>query len=209
MWTLQGEGPKEPTKANWSEWWILWRRIAAGLDRERQLALFEDVRPVLWPPPKPPPGPRPHGPVEMIKLVAALERLPPEHKKAAGELFLERARKVGSYWALGRLGARAPLQGGPDCVVGQETATAWLETLLELDWGAAAGAAFAAASIARHTGDRERDVDADLRARVAARLGDAKVPATWVDMVVRPSDLTDGDVGRMLGDSLPAGLRLS
>jgi molecular chaperone DnaK (HSP70) len=210
LWVLHDEGLQQRAKANWAEWWIMWRRVAAGLDRARQLALFEDVRPWLWRGSgKPPPGPHAHGPVEMLQLLAALERLPAEHKQAAGELFLERADKVGSYWPLGRLGARALVHGDPEDVVPRDTAEAWIARLLELDWAKTEGASFAAASIARVTGKSELDVDAKLRETVAKRLTQVDAPSTWVDMLVRPTSIGEGDMSRILGDKLPAGLRLT
>jgi molecular chaperone DnaK (HSP70) len=210
LWVIHDEGLQQRSKANWAEWWISWRRVAAGLDRARQLALFEDVRPWLWREgSKPPPGPHAHGPVEMLQLLAALERLPPEHKKDAGALFLERAEKVGSYWALGRLGARALVHGDPTDVVPRDVAEAWLARLLELDWSKADGAPFAAASIARVTGDAQVDVDPGLRKTVTERLTKSGAPASWVDMLVRPTSIGEGDMGRILGDKLPAGLRLT
>src|SRR5690606_29550307 len=159
MWAIHDEGLLQKNKANWPEWWILWRRIAPGLDTARQGVLFEDVRPWLWRDAKPPPGPHAHGQIEMIQLLAALERLPAEHKQKAGELFWDRADKVGSYWPLGRLGAREPFHGDPADVVPPAIAEAWLQRLLELDWKTAEGASFAAASIARLTGDPARDID--------------------------------------------------
>lgn len=209
MWAVHDAGLLQRAKANWSEWWICWRRIAAGLDRSRQLALFEDVRPWLWREGKPPAGPHAHGQVEMLQLLAALERLPRERKRAAGELFLERAAKIGSYWPLGRLGARDPFHGEPDDVVGPEIAEAWLGLLLELEWNETEGASFAAASIARLTGDPARDIDPTIRNAVAARLTESGAPASWVDVVIRQSRLSDKDMGRVLGDSLPTGLRLT
>ncbi|MEM6992879.1 MAG: Hsp70 family protein [Myxococcota bacterium] len=209
MWALRDGGLAKRSKATWAEWWIGWRRIAAGLDADRQRSLFEDVRLWLWPPPKPPPGPHAHGKIEMMQMLAALERLPQDDKIEAGALLLERAKKIGSYWPLGRVGSRTLFHGDSDDAVGPDVATEWLDRLLELDWDSAEGAAFAAASIARLTGDPRRDVDAAVRKRVAERLRKAKVPASWVDMVVRPSDLSAADVKRMFGDSLPAGLRLT
>jgi hypothetical protein len=209
MWTVHERGLRQPTRATWVEWWILWRRIAAGLDAERQRALFEDVRPWLWRDAKPPAGPHVHGPVEMMQLIAVLERLPVEAKTAAGELFLERSDKLGSYWPLGRVGARALLRADASLVVPRDVAERWLKRVLGLDWEKAEGAAFAAASIARLTGAAARDVDAPLRAQVVERLTQLKAPASWIDGVLRASDLAEGDLKRVLGEALPAGLRLT
>lgn len=209
VWGIRDIGLRKRNKATWAEWWIFWRRIAAGLDAERQLALYEDVRPWLWKDEQPPKGPHAHGPTEMMQLLATLERLPAGHKQAAGELFFERADKIGSYWPVGRVGARAPFHGDPTDVVPPDVAQAWLERLLALDWNQAEGASFAAASLARLTGDAGRDVPATLRQEVADRLAKSQAPSSWVDMVLRPSDLSEADMKRLFGDSLPAGLRLT
>ena len=209
LWAVRDIGLRQRSKQNWSEWWILWRRVAPGLDETRQQALYEDVRPFLWRDAKPPPGPHAHGPIEMMQLIAALEHLPVEAKIAAGNLFFERSKKIGSYWPVGRVGARALLRADPTRVVPPDQAAAWLTKLLDLDWEKSEGAAFAAASIARLTADPTRDIDATLRTKVLDRLTKTKAPTTWLDMLRRPSDLADGDLKRLLGEALPAGLRLT
>nr|MCH9682150.1 hsp70 family protein [Deltaproteobacteria bacterium] len=209
LWGLRDEPLKIPTKNSWAEYWITWRRVAMGLSADRQRAVFEDVRPWLWREGKPPPGPHRHGPVEMMQLLATLERLPPDDKREVGELLLQRSKKLGSYWPLGRVGARAPLRGTAAEVVPPAVAEAWLDQLLALDWNQAEGASFAAASIAAFTTDEARDVSAAMRRTVADRLAKAKAPAGWIDMVTRPTGLSEADLKRALGDSLPVGLRLT
>lgn len=209
MWSLRSEGLRKPTKANWSEHWIVWRRLAPGLSAERQRALYEDVRPWLWRSGKPPAGPAAHGPVEMMQMLATLERLPAADKRTIGELLLERASKLGSYWSLGRVGARVPLSTEAVEVVEPAVAEAWCTTLLALDWATAEGASFAAASLVAITGDPARDVSPKLRATVAERLAKAGAPGSWIEMVTRPTARSEGDAKRMFGESLPVGLRLT
>jgi hypothetical protein len=208
IWALRSEGLRKPTKANWAEWWIVWRRLAPGLSSERQRALHDDVRPWLWRSGKPPAGPAAHGPVEMMQMLATLERLPAADKRTIGELLLERASKLGSYWSLGRVGARVPLSADAD-VVAPEVAQAWAEQLLVLDWATAEGASFAAASLVAITGDPARDVSPGLRATVAERLAKTGAPGSWIEMVTRPTARSEGDAKRMFGESLPVGLRLT
>jgi hypothetical protein len=208
MWALRSEGLKQPTKANWAEWWIVWRRLAPGLSPERQQALHEDVRPWLWRSGKPPAGPAAHGPVEMMQLLATLERLPATDKRTIGELLIERASKLGSYWSLGRVGARVPLSAEAE-VVEPAVAEGWAKQLLALDWATAEGASFAAASLVAITGDPVRDVSPSLRATVAERLAKSGAPGSWIEMVTRPTARSEGDAKRMFGESLPVGLRLT
>ena len=208
LWAVHELGLVHPkSKANWGEWWILWRRVAGGLDAERQSALFADVRPWLGGPP--PPGVRAHGAPEMLRMLGALERLSTDCKMEAGRWVHQRIKKLGSWWTLGRLGARAPFHGNTANVVPPAVATEWLDGLLALDWSVADGAAFAAVLIARMTGDAQRDLDATRRAEVLRRLTALQVSASWITMVSQAIELSDGDARRVFGDSLPVGLRIA
>lgn len=210
MWRHRETGLAHASKAMWSEWWIVWRRLAAGLDATRQRALFAELQPWLWrnESGKPPAGPHRHGPVEMMQLASALERVDAPTKVELGELLLAKIDKLGSYWPLGRVGARMPLRGEPGDVVSPEVAERWLGKLLAIDLVTNDGASFAAAQLARMTGDATRDVSPAMRQSVIAALTRAKASASWIDMVMRPVELTEGDRARLLGDALPVGLRL-
>ena len=81
----------------------------------------------------------------------------------------------------------------------------WLDHLLREKWGDLATAPRAAASLARRTDDRARDVPPALRDEVARRLEAVGADATVVREVVEPSD---EDRAATLGDALPPGLRL-
>jgi len=215
LWKIFQPGVQYVTeKANWSEWWILWRRVAGGLDTGQHRQILDRIRPWLEPPkgrfPSKPKGPKAEGFDEMVRLLASLERLPAGNKVEAGSWILARLEKErGSWWPLGRLGARAPFFGSAHDVVPADVASGWLEALLRLDWKKAEGASFAAAQIARRTGDRARDLPDDLREQVAQRLAAAGAPATWVAMVREVGELTTQDEMRVFGDTLPAGLRLA
>jgi len=77
-------------------------------------------------------------------------------------------------------------------------------------WGQAAGicAAFAAALLARMSGDRERDIDVALRQRVIEALRAGKAPESWVGMVTEYQALSEADEQRLFGEALPPGLKL-
>ncbi|MCB9549090.1 MAG: Hsp70 family protein [Myxococcales bacterium] len=204
-WALHTEGPKFPKdKAIQAEWWILWRRIAGGLDARRQAALLADVRPAFVAEGGPPLAVHP----EMLRMLAALERLPAPDRQRAGEWFLASFKKVNSWWPLGRFGARESFHGGSREAVPPAVAEAWLRLLLDLDWAQADGAAFAAVMIARVTGDPGRDVSEASRRAVMARLGGVKGAGAWLPLLERASALSEGDRKRVFGEGLPAGLRL-
>jgi hypothetical protein len=84
----------------------------------------------------------------------------------------------------------------------------WLEKLLQLDWKKIEPAGFAAAHIARKTGDRSRDIDAALREDILRRLSATGAPASWSGMVREVVELDQASETRMFGEALPPGLKL-
>ena len=207
-------------KSVWIEFWVMWRRIAGGLSEAQQRKLYDYLKPHLArkvPLDAPPPGKlkgiQPEGLDEMVRTAASLEHLEPGDKAELGGWVAARLKaenKSGGpwAWALGRLGARVPLYGSSHKVVDVEVAEAWLSLLLELDLKRIDGAPFAAAQLARLTGDRMRDISPELRAKTAQALRAAKAADTWVRMVTEVVALEAADEARALGDTLPAGLRL-
>ncbi|HYO71838.1 MAG TPA: Hsp70 family protein, partial [Archangium sp.] len=208
-------------KSVWIEFWVMWRRIAGGLSEAQQQKFYDYLKPHLarkvpLDAPQPPgklKGIQPEGLDEMVRTAASLEHLEPGDKAELGGWLAARLKaenKSGGpwAWALGRLGARVPLYGSSHKVVDVEVAEAWLSLLLELDLKRIDGAPFAAAQLARLTGDRMRDINPELRAKTAQALRAAKAADTWVRMVTEVVALEAADEARALGDTLPAGLRL-
>ena len=200
--------------AVWAAYWILWRRIAAGLGDAEHAALFAAIEAHLRPQPKgrvANPGKKPPGLAidEMVRLLGALERLEPAKKVEAGGWLIDRLRAgdaPGVAWALGRLGARVPVAGAAHHTVPQEVAASWVEFLLGID---APEASFALAQLARLSGDRARDLPDDLRERVAATLERRRSPPEWARAVREVVSLGASDEQRIFGESLPLGLHLA
>ena len=217
-WTLFSQGLTHHKEASvWAAWWVLWRRVAAGLPEEAHLALFEAIAPHLKPvprqrvanPAKKQPG---LGVDEMVRLLGALERLPVDRKIEAGAWLLEKlsaGRAPGVAWALGRLGARVPVAGAAHRAVPPEVASEWLARLLALDFSAADDAPFAIAQIARRSGDRARDLDEPTRERAAALLERSAAPEDWARSIREARALGEKDEQRVFGEALPLGLHLA
>jgi hypothetical protein len=204
-------------KPAWDQWWILWRRIAGGLDETAQTTIIEAMRPYLEPVVPGKTRPRPKGPKfegieEMVRLAGSLERLPVALKKEVADwLWTRLGSNVpggNTWWAVGRLGARVPFYGSAHQVIRPEVAEEWLQRLFKLEWSAHGGASFAAVLMARATGDRVRDVSEEIRSQVVERLERIKAPAPWIQMVREPIELGEADEQRIFGDSLPVGLKL-
>jgi molecular chaperone DnaK (HSP70) len=205
----------------WSEFWVMWRRIAGGLGEAQQQELWSYLKPHLA---RRIPteaqknivkskGVQPEGLDEMVRTAASLEHLDPADKAALGNWITMRlknpATAAGPWaWALGRLGARMPLYGSGHKTVDADQAAAWLSLLLEAGLHTIDGTAFAAAQLARLTGDRTRDLDAAIRARAVDALKSAGAPEAWLRMLTEIAVLETSDEARALGDTLPIGLRL-
>jgi hypothetical protein len=149
---------------------------------------------------------------DMVRLAGSLEHLSSEQKAELGGWLLTRLLRHDenpqTWWAVGRLGARVPFYGSAHTVVPRPVAEQWLLTCLERNFRNEEQAPFAAALLARVSGDRERDLPADLRERVAGRLLDVGAPESWVRMVREVMHLEAADERRIFGESLPPGLRL-
>jgi molecular chaperone DnaK (HSP70) len=206
-----------------AEWWTLWRRVAGGLDDAAQQRLLQDFAFNLQGdeagiherPPRLVRG----GWDDMVRMGASLERIPVEHKVEIGDWLVENLQRPGAasdpqtrdtwtLWAIGRIGGRAPLYGSAHGVVPVAAATAWLEVLLALDWKRVEGAAAAAASLARLSGDRARDLSPESRERVIAKLEAHRAPPTWIDRVREFVPLDEAGQRGVFGEALPPGLRL-
>ncbi len=221
LWPVFHAGVLHPKDTQcWVEWWVLWRRVAAGLNRAHHDEIARRLTPFLLPPKgggkKPTrPRPEPHEVGEMWRCAAALERLEARAKEPLGDAL---ARELGrpaagthALWCLGRLGARVPLYGPANTVVHPDAATRWTEAILARPAATAREAAdltFALAQLARVAGDRARDLHPDLRRRVLERLEALGAPEATRLPVQEYHELGASQTGIALGDALPVGLRL-
>lgn len=215
LWALFPQGLQYAGETrNWCEWWTLWRRCAGGLPEAAQLQVLEVLAEHLEDAGN---GKRSRDPLQgsyddMVRLAASLERVPAMHRIEVGKWLLERlqrpSEKALSWWALGRVGARESLYGSAHNVVPPDIAADWLAAVLALDWKSVEPAAFAAAQIARMTGDRTRDLPPALREEVARRLTSVRAPQSWITMMRETAHLDAADQGRSFGESLPPGLKL-
>jgi molecular chaperone DnaK (HSP70) len=215
LWRVLSQDLRHPKAVQGrAEWWNLWKRVAGGLSSAQQQYLLRQVSPALLRRGKlagPKPGPQELR--EMWQAIGSCERLPAGTRTELAEVAATAAARGRAtdqeLWALARLGARAPIYGPINAVVPCAPATAIVERLLDAAWPRPGGYAFAVAQIARRTGDRERDLDDAVRARVARRLGETPGSERLARLVREVVELEAQEQARLLDESLPSGLRLA
>ncbi len=199
------------------EWWVLWRRLSAGLKADHEREMFNRLQPFLtgerdvtkrggWP--RPSKGELP----EMWRTAASFELLDTPHKKLLGQRLIEVLAAEGPsgplLWSLARLGARVPAYASANHAVPPALAESWLAFLFKLDWKANPMAVFAAVSLARKTGDRARDIQEALRGKTLDLLKRVGASEHDLDAVRKITDIESADRKLIFGEAPPPALRI-
>jgi molecular chaperone DnaK (HSP70) len=201
-------------RQSWDQFFIAWRRVAAGLTEATQESIRSLCDPLLAPSElklkksKTFKAPEVPG---LWELISWLERVSAERRAVLGQWLLDRtwtSRDPRNWEWLGRTGAREPVYASPHHVVRTRHVEAWLEHLLSEPWNAMPTAAFAAVQLARCTNDRARDVNAALRERVAKKLREVSAAEAWVESVLHYVPRTETTTSQAFGEDLPPGLTL-
>ena len=198
-----------------ADYWILWRRVAGGLNTAIQQQLWAKLKPILLGKGKVPANEL----AEMWRAAASFERLDSRVRASLGEellretaLLAKRGQPPANYlfWAMTRLGARKNLTGPLNTIVHPDTAERWLKILFTGEPEAGPSRknwAFALSQIARRTGLRGVDVSDAIRADVAAKLRGV-VEDEWAESV-EEIRADSGEAARLFGENLPLGLKLA
>ena len=194
------------------EWWIMWRRIAAGLEKDWQEEIFDKIDPYLFSGKKhikPFPGPLPSNKerFEILRLAVSLEEVALEKKLKLAELIVSRFGKEASinntFWLLARVGARVPFRGSVHNTIPGSTVTPWIKEILNMEWKDKNSIAFGLSSIARFTGDRKRDVSPEIRELVIRRMKKEKCQEIHIEPVESIIDIKNEEQAVLFGESLP------
>jgi hypothetical protein len=200
-----------------ADWWIMWRRVAGGLNTALQNALGDRLRPSLLPA-KGKAGfkPQPNELAEMWRAAASLERTDAKTKEVLGQTLLKQVRRspvpTYAFWSLTRLGARVLLYGPLNSIIHPQVVEKWLEEIAGFTPGhpsEQSAWAFCLAQLARKSGQRALDIDDSHRKTVSNILAPLAVPEKWKQMVDELIEPEGEDQSAMFGESLPIGLRLA
>ncbi len=212
LWKLYKPGVifKKNAQAK-AEWWIMWRRVAAGLNSGQQRQIFQDIRPLLLPKKNARVRLEPQERLELWMAAANLERLMVKDKIELGrQLFAElhpKKTKPQFFWALSRIGAREMLYGPVDRVIPPDEVAGWIKKLLQKEWKNPKPFGSALSLMARKTGDRARDIPSDLEEQVADYLRRHEMTDN-IEPITRVISFEKQDETEIFGESLPIGIVL-
>ncbi len=206
-----------------TEWWILWRRIAGGLESGPQQALAEPLiasirslhrKQVLGKGKGADFNFAANEAAEVWRLLGSLELLAVPLKIELGAVILDLLPKrklepmrSPMLWALGRLGARAPVYGPLNCVTPSGVVSEWLRRVMDMRIDDAMSN-LAVMQMARRTDDRYRDISDKQREHVLDWLGQRGAAAHFFQLVREGGALESEEQNLVFGEALPKGLRI-
>jgi hypothetical protein len=196
---------------NRAEWLVLWQRVAGGFSTAQQRELAQRLVGELGLGGRKAARLHPQIERESWRLLASLERLDAAARVTIGDELVHRVRRdagnTGLLWAIGRLGARAPLYGPLSSVVPPQEAGRWLDALLSIKLITPEFAA-AVVQVAARVGDPLRDLDVEHLARARTRLCDGGIGGDALRPLEEVIPTLTFDANRVFGEPLPDGLRL-
>jgi molecular chaperone DnaK (HSP70) len=207
-----------------SQMWILWRRIAGGLNAGQHTAIASPVLSSVRQTVQQAKSGRGKGGAialhdedasEIWRALGAFEQLPPSVRTETGEMILDlvsrgRMKSVRDpmIWTLGRLGARVPMGAAAAVPVAASTAEKWLKELLQRQIDDVISTPLTVMQLTRRTGDRFTDVGQEFRDEAIRYLREMNGDARLISLI-RDGGATDSETqSAVFGESLPVGLKM-
>lgn len=218
-WSIFGNQPAFAKENQvWVEWWILWRRVAPGLNRAQQEEVWRRLQPfILVTAKKTNRKVSSQELMEMIRTAASMERLNPQMKMQIGQSLIEKLTKERDQaatllWGLGRVASRQPLYGPVSGLLPAATVEPWMSAILRfepLTKRESASMKLALLMAARKENDRSLDLSHELRQKVADKLLEMELAPDEIQAVMEYQPLGLSVSEQALGESLPIGLVLA
>jgi molecular chaperone DnaK (HSP70) len=209
LWRLHDAGACFPGRRIKSQEYILWRRLAGGLTRERQNKLLAGELKRIC---------SGKAPDELVRLTGSLELIPHDTKAELVRCFLDIAvtlacdkRHCAPYLAaLGLLLNRTPLYAGPETVVSPDLVERAYSAFQDFDWTNPELLDLQNLFLraARVVDDRSLDVPMPLRTLIAGKLEKSGVLPLQTAKIRGFIPIGRSDLASLYDESLPPGLVL-
>ena len=223
-WRITAGRPIHSTPACMAEFRTLCRRISGGLASGRQHQIASTVLPAIRQRFRQlqtgrgkvaPYASGNHEAAEIWRMLGSLELLDQSIRMELGTMMMDLINRAAFepvhnalVWAVGRTGGRTPVYGPLNLVLPVSTVSDWIDQLLRTADLTSSGVQLTLMQLSRRTGDRFRDIDESLQNRLLHRL-DATSMSSHLMQLIREGGTLDGEEASLImGESLPAGLRL-
>jgi molecular chaperone DnaK (HSP70) len=209
LWRLRDAGPCFPGRRIKSQEYILWRRVAGGLTRERQNKLLAGELDRIR---------SGKAPDELVRLAGSLELIPHDTKAELVSCFIDIAvtlarakRHCAPYLAaLALLLNRTPFYAGPETVVSPDLVEHAYSAFQGFDWTKPELLDLQTLFLraARVVDDRGLDVPMPLRGLIAGKMEKSGVPSLQTAKIRGFIPIGRSDRASLYDESLPPGLVL-
>ncbi len=212
------------TPACLAEFRTLCRRISGGLTSGRQTQLASTILPAIRQRFRQvqsgrgkaaPYASGNHEAAEIWRMLGSMELLSQSVRIEMGDMIVDFSSRPAFesvrnalIWSLGRIGGRVPVYGPLNLVVPVQNVAAWIDVLLRTGDPSDSTTQLTLMQLARRTHDRFRDIDESLCQRVVSELTSAGARCHLITLVNEGGVLESEEASQILGESLPAGLRL-
>lgn len=205
LWQIFSRGPIFQTSRNSvNQWWIMWRRVAGGLNKNQQELLFGKIFPAIR---------NDESLPEMYMLAGSLERI--DNKKRlqlanilVDQLFAEKLQYADQkLWALARIASRIPFYTGLESVIRPTFVEQWLEKLASRKFATVKPAVLIQFyfQAARRIGIRELDLSEQARNLAKAQLLKLRADSELIEKLETVQKITQSEQNRLFGENLPDG----
>jgi molecular chaperone DnaK (HSP70) len=213
LWKLYQSGPRHVRNSRVRlEWWIMWRRVAAGLTHGQQHQIYQNLAAMLFSGKKSAIKVTPQERLELWMFAANLEKIYSQDKIRLGQQLLAeislKKPKPQHLWALSRLAARDLLYGTADRTIPPSEAHKWIEHLMGFSGSNPKPIGRTISQMARKTGDRARDISEEMRSRVLHWLETENLADDMIRCVREILPLAPKEQNAIFGESLPQGIIL-
>jgi hypothetical protein len=210
LWRIIRGGLRFPGKRSKLQEYILWRRVAGGLDRERQEMLLAAEADKL--------RQDKAAPSELIRMAGSFERMGQQSKARLIEHFIDVVVQLASQQkpcaphlaAIGLLLSRTPFHAGPETVVPPALVERAYDALRRFDWGSApfeeAQTLFLRA--ARAVDDHRLNPSRSVREQIANKLEKCGVAPLKTGRIRNVVPVDQVERLNLFGEALPPGLIL-
>ncbi len=211
LWRICSDGPCFPGKRTKLQEYILWRRVAGGLTRERQEILLAPEKDKICQQKSAPP--------ELIRMAGSFERIGHELKTELISRFIDTVVEFASQHkhcapylaALGLLLNRTPFYAGPESIVAPALVERAYEAFRRFDWN---DPEFSEVQVlflraARAVDDRRLDLRKSLRDQIAYKLEKCGISPVKTGRLRTVVPVERAERLSLYGEAVPPGLILS